>query len=173
MWVGSEGDIDSLFYFKNSHHCTAENLYISMGTAEDYVKIFEVDEDSNDNAFLRNEVVNLPATGTIYDISQNNLVEAAGETVTGTVTLQFWGDSTLDSSAAAVTATLPDSTKIGQRKTIVMTDATNSSTVTVTHLAAGDGGDGEVGTFDAVGECWILEWCGAEWVTIKATCTFV
>ena len=68
-----------------------------------------------------------------------------------------------------VTATLPDGFRVGQIKTIVMTDATTASTVSVTHHETSDP---EVGTFDAMDETWALMWTGTEWVTIKATCTF-
>ena len=91
------------------------------------------------------------------------------ETVTGTVTLQRFGSSYLDSSGGAVTATLPDGLMPGDIKVIRMSDATNSSTVTVTHHKTSDP---EVGTFDATTDYWILAWSGDEWVTIDATCSF-
>ena len=34
-------------------------------------------------------------------------------------------------------------------------------------------GDGEIGTFNAVDETWVLIWTGTEWTTLRATCTFV
>jgi len=91
------------------------------------------------------------------------------ETVTGTVTLQQFSTSYLDSSGGAVTATLPDGLMPGDIKVIRMSDATNSSTVTVTHHKTSDP---EVGTFDATTDYWILAWSGDEWVTIDATCSF-
>lgn len=93
------------------------------------------------------------------------------ETVgTGSPALLTYGASSLDSSGGAITATLGSGDFIGQRKVIVMTDATTSSTVSVTNHETSDP---EVGTFDAVDECWVLEWTGTEWVTIKSSCTFV
>ena len=102
------------------------------------------------------------------------------ETATGVYTCSSEGATKIDSSAGAVTATLGSGKYIGQIKTIVMTNSTASSTVTVTNLdnvtgiplATGIGGDGEVGTFDAVDEAWILMWMGTEWTTLRATCTF-
>ena len=51
-----------------------------------------------------------------------------------------------------------------------MTDDTNSSTVSVSNHETEDP---EIGTFDAIDETWILMWTGTEWVTLKATCTFL
>jgi hypothetical protein len=80
------------------------------------------------------------------------------------------GISLLDSNTNAITAVLGSGNYIGQIKTIIMTDATNSSTVSVdSHETS----DPEIGTFNAVDETWVLMWTGTEWVTIKATCTFV
>jgi len=85
-------------------------------------------------------------------------------------TLDHRGASILDSSSNAITATLPDGKRVGQIKTIVMSDATNSSTVSATHHETSDP---EVATFDAVDETWVLIWTGTEWATLKATCTFL
>lgn len=97
-------------------------------------------------------------------------IKTEDETATGTFTLNASGVTTIDSSGGAITGTLPDGTYIGQRKTIVMTNATASSTVSATHHVTFDP---EVATFDAVDETWLLEWMGTEWVTIYATCTFI
>ena len=105
------------------------------------------------------------------------------EILTGVITIDSQFESAyIDSSGGAVTATLGAGLYIGQVKTIVMTDATTSSTVTVTNhdniagIPILDGGtpsgDGEIGTFDAVDEAWILIWTGTEWTTLRATCTF-
>ncbi len=101
-------------------------------------------------------------------VARNN--RSVGRTATGTITLQpWWGEVPVDSSGAAVTATLPGGRYIGETITIVMTEASNSSTVSVTNHETEDP---EVGTFDAVDETWVLMWTGTEWATIKATCTF-
>lgn len=76
----------------------------------------------------------------------------------------------LDSSSAAIAGTLADGSVIGQKKFIVMTDATNSSTVSIAHHETSDP---EVATFDAVDEFLELVWTGTEWATVKATATFV
>ena len=106
------------------------------------------------------------------------------ETVTtGTVTLSPRGTTKLDSTDGAITATLGSGIRVGDIKTIVMTEASTASTVTITNhddvdgIPAMDGsvpsGDGEVGTFNALDEAWVLLWTGTEWTTIRATCTFV
>ena len=51
-----------------------------------------------------------------------------------------------------------------------MTDATTSSTISITNHQTSDP---EVATFDAVDETGVFLWTGTEWVTIFATCTFV
>jgi len=91
------------------------------------------------------------------------------ETVTGTVTLQRFGTSYLDSSGGAVTATLPDGLMPGDVKVIRMSDASNASTVSVTHHKTSNP---EVGTFNATTDYWMLMWSGDEWVTVDATCSF-
>jgi hypothetical protein len=78
--------------------------------------------------------------------------------------------NTIDSTDNAVDATLADDTVIGRQTKIVMTEASNSSTVTI---ASHETNDAEVATFDAVDEYLILEWSGTEYVTRFATATFV
>jgi len=92
------------------------------------------------------------------------------ETATGTYTLDATVATEIDSSAAAVTGTLGDGDYVGQLKTIVMTDASNSSTVSITNHETSDP---EVATFDAVDEYWLGVWTGTEWATVSNTCTFV
>jgi len=101
----------------------------------------------------------------IYDNTGSEEIATAGNP-----TLQIFDASKLDSSEGVIAATLPDGKYMGQIKTIVMTDATNSSTVTITHHETEDN---EVATFDAVDETLVLMWTGTQWVTIKATCTFL
>ena len=93
-----------------------------------------------------------------------------GETATNSTTqLLTGGVSYLDSSSGAVNATLGDCGgsggwgKIGTRKQIKMTDASNSSTITITS------GDAASFTFNAVTDYVILEWMGPDlgWVTIN------
>ncbi len=74
--------------------------------------------------------------------------------------------SQIDSSSGAVTGTLGSATKIGFIKTIVMTDATNSSTVSVTNHATSDP---EVFTFSAVDDTLVLLWNGTEWITLSTS----
>ena len=62
-----------------------------------------------------------------------------------------------------MTGTLGSGTYIGQTKTIVMTDATNSSTVSVTNHETSDP---EVFTFADVDDTLMLIWNGTEWQTL-------
>jgi len=76
----------------------------------------------------------------------------------------------LDSSGGAITGTLGSGKYYGQTKTIIMTDQTTSSTVSITNHQTSDP---EVATFNAVDETGVFMWTGTEWVTLFATCTFV
>jgi len=80
------------------------------------------------------------------------------------------GNLSIDSSSNAVNGTLGDGQYIGQTKTIVMTEASNSSTISITNHVTSDP---EVATFDAVDETGVFLWTGTEWITLYATCTFV
>lgn len=98
-------------------------------------------------------------------------VENATQVFTAaTGNLNSHGITLLDSSSNAINATLDAGQYPGQRKTIVMTEASNSSTVSITSHQTSDP---EVATFDAVDETLELMWTGTEWVTIFATATFV
>jgi len=112
----------------------------------------------------------------ILDYGTNNYIRG---TVPDTETLteafeivsRHLDSATIDSSGNAVGAILGPGYYVGQIKTIVMTDATNSSTVTVNNHVTSDP---EVATFDAVGETWTLIWLGTEWGTLGTpTCTFL
>jgi hypothetical protein len=86
------------------------------------------------------------------------------ETVTtGSPTLDSTGVSLLDSSGGAITATLGSGDYTGSMKLIVMTDATTSSTVSVTSHATSDP---EVFTFAQVDDALLLMWTGNEWITV-------
>ena len=91
--------------------------------------------------------------------------------LTGSPALVTTGTTLLDSVGGAITATLGSGANIGQEKIIIMTDATTSSTVSVTtHQTS----DPEIFTFNAVGEYLILKWMGTDvggWITIDATAT--
>jgi len=96
---------------------------------------------------------------------------ALTETITADgQTLSSYGSSVLDSTSNKVDSTLGSGTYIGQIKTIVMTNASNSSTVSITNHQSSDP---EVATFNATDETGVFLWSGTEWVTIFATCTFV
>jgi nitrous oxidase accessory protein NosD len=108
--------------------------------------------------------------GTNYSEAADYLVDTGGlsrtdavETVTGSPTLDIWGLSLLDSNGGAVTATLPDGVIIGQQKRIGMSDASTSSTVSVSHHVTSDP---EVFTFAQTTDYLILEWDGTDWNTV-------
>lgn len=114
---------------------------------------------------------NLAYSNTTADISTGSGI-VNREVLTGIVTLDNAFESgDIDSSGGAVTGTLGSGLYMGQVKTIVMTDATTSSTISVTNHRVSDP---EVGTFDAVDETWTLVWTGTEWDTLGTpTCTFL
>ena len=89
---------------------------------------------------------------------------------TATPTFTVYGSTAIDSTSNAVDGTLGSGTFIGQIKTFVMTNSSNSSTVSITNHQTSDP---EIATFDAVDETGVFMWTGTEWITIFATCTFV
>jgi hypothetical protein len=112
--------------------------------------------------------------GDIIEIlpSLSDDIEYVAETIlsSGSVSVVNGVATQIDSSGGSIAATLADGSVIGQKKFIVMTDASNSSTVSIAHHATSDP---EVATFDAVDEFLELVWTGTEWETVKATATFV
>lgn len=128
-------------------------------------------EDETTSSFLKVLIFALTQVWRELVLKLNPLIsDFAEETITAaSPTLEHRGASILDSSSNAITATLPDGKRVGQIKTIVMSNATNPSTVSATYHETSDP---EVATFDAVDETWVLSWTGTEWTTLKATCTF-
>lgn len=107
-------------------------------------------------------------SGTVEQVSGN--VPNVEVLTTGSPTLNSHiNNYDIDSSGGAITGTLGSGLFIGQIKTISMSDATTSSTISVTNHVTSDP---EVGTFDAVDETWVLVWTGTEWATLYASCTF-
>ena len=89
------------------------------------------------------------------------------ETATGTFTCSVNLQKTvINSSGGAVTATLPDGIEDGQRKKVTMSNATASSTLSVT---SHETSDPEVFTFAQTTDVLILEWdsANAYWWTVK------
>jgi hypothetical protein len=99
--------------------------------------------------------------GTKHTFRDNGPNEQA---LTGAITVDDLSNvGNIDSSGGAVTATLGDGLYIGQMKTIVMSDASTSSTLSVTnHLTS----DPEVFTFADLDDALVLMWTGTEWITI-------
>jgi len=90
--------------------------------------------------------------------------ETPPETLTvAAPTLLSTGVSLLDSTSNAVDGTLGSGFSRGDIKTIVMTEASNSSTVSVTNHETSDP---EVFTFADVDDTLVLMWTGTEWITI-------
>ena len=114
----------------------------------------------------------------IYDAStfsqwRNNFPDEKDLTTGSPQLLQYdkWiSGFTINSVGGAITGNLKDGSYIGQIVTIVMTEATTSSTISIDKHQTSDP---EVATFDAVDETGVFMWTGTEWVTIFATCTFV
>lgn len=172
MWTMPSCPMDFAVKLVNCQDCVVEGCFVNASSGSASHVSFSADGGSKRNVFKNNRTDNLTGSQKKYDISggNGNIIDDKGETVTtGTVDLQHWSYSELDSSGGAITGTLPDGIFPGQRKTIVMTDATTSSTVTATHHVTSHP---EIATFNAVDETWILEWTGTEWVTIYNTCTF-
>jgi hypothetical protein len=91
--------------------------------------------------------------------------ENSVETVTAaSPTLSMKRCTKIDSTSNAVNATLGSGQYIGQIKVIVMIEASNASTVTVTNHNLSDG---EVFDFKAVDAVLVLMWIGTEWITLK------
>jgi hypothetical protein len=101
-------------------------------------------------------------SGVWYEVSRG--LSGTNETVTvGSPTLSRSGTTQLDSSGGAITATMPNGTVKGAQKTIIMTDATTSSTVSVSsHITS----DPEVFTFAEVNDTLVLIWTSTKWVTM-------
>lgn len=143
-----------------------------LTTAADTTEDCDIIFSQNINGTIT-ETVRIDADGGLA-LSSLGLVPAQETVTTGSPTLATYGSTNIDSSGGAVTGTLgsPDLTTaaVGQLKTIVMTDATTSSTISITNHETSDP---EVATFDAVDEYWLGVWTGTEWATVSATCTFV
>ena len=95
---------------------------------------------------------------------QSRSLAGTNETVTtGSPALTLAGTTKLDSSGGAITGTLADGEVIGGEKTIIMVEASTSSTITVTHHITEDP---EVFTFAEVGDSLLLKWNGTDWMTV-------
>lgn len=151
-------------------------FYPSGGSGGNPARIVQVEGDGTNtvNVVLMDNIYqNYSALASFLDdnstsgvtITEVNNRPDTVEQATGTYTIDAGSDVTeIDSSAGAVTATLGSATTVGHIKTIVMTDATNSSTVSVTNHETSDP---EVITFNAVDETAVLMWTGTEWITLK------
>jgi len=128
-------------------------------------------EDNADSRWYMKANTGLLESDFATGSGEQHWLDEETETVTAaSPTLTIHGGTALDSTSTAITATLGDGHYIGQLKTIVMTDASNSSTVSATHHETSDP---KVATFDAVDEYWLLVWTGTEWATVSNTCTFL
>ncbi len=105
------------------------------------------------------------STGTdVYD----NTLEMPGELVSSAApALQTWGYTRISSASNNVAATLADADQVGRRKTITVISYTNTLTVAVSNHVDGSP---RTGTFTTTDQIWVLEWNGAKWFDIAATC---
>ena len=146
--------------------------------------------DADVYAAAAGKVQALPATGGIYKkigiameaaTADGDIIEimpyefgkevSVDTTVTALAPVIVPGSVTIiDSNANAVDGTLADDTVIGRETYLVMTDASNSSTISIAHHVTSDP---EVATFNATDEVGIFRWNGTEYDTMYATCTFV
>lgn len=101
-------------------------------------------------------------------LKQNNTAESQilsykpEETKTAAGAASIWGVTLMNSASAAVNLTLANGQQIGQKKVFVMTEASNSSTVTVAaHVTSSP----EVFTFAQAADTLELMWNGTHWVT--------
>lgn len=155
------------FYYKVKASDLLEDIYWKFTPLTDT----EVVDIAGVGLYNSNQPLILPKIQQEWDdntFPTNSPYNSAVELATGTYTLAANKPTEIDSSGGAVTGTLGSGDHVGQIKTVVMTDATNSSTVSVTNHETSDP---EVFTFDALDECLVLVWTGTEWATIKATAT--
>ena len=178
-WIGSAGPNVLLEGFDGRDDPTYTT--ISGNHCTNGLKLMGVTDVTNVTANYIGSASSIEATTT--NIAWiGNTPDTETVTVDGNIS-QHLGVCELDSSGGALTMNFLDGIYIGQTKLIVMTDATASSTVIISHHddVAGNpvyvgnvpSGDGEIATFDAVDETWILMWTGTEWTTLRATCTFL
>lgn len=168
----ASGDVDNVFLMsydiEGNHAGTSGSIGVRMsdpvsGTNRKYVGPGVV--TGYETAIVWNS--ESYASG-IIGLSGPLVIPTFSETATGTFTCAVDGPQTtvIDSSAGAVTATLPDGLADGQRKKITMSDASNSSTVSVT---SHETSSPEVFTFAQVTDVLILEWDASNefWWTVK------
>lgn len=108
---------------------------------------------------------NMPA-----DTYVNNNQGMSTETLTTSGgTMYPWGTTYLDSTGNNVNKTLGSAPYMGLQKTIVMTEASNATTITITNHETAEA---ETALFDAIDEYLLLIWTGTEWATVSNSCTF-
>jgi len=133
-------------------------------------------DDPTNTYIYNNYLETLPhdeGTGTIFRGNNPVVLELTlnNQTVFGTGSTYVGREAVeLNSADNAVNTTLSSGYYIGQIVTFVMTDASTSSTLSITNHQTSDP---EVATFDAVDETGVFMWTGTEWITIFATCTFL
>lgn len=84
------------------------------------------------------------------------------DTKSTTSDCQTWGLTKLAGTTACQTITLPDGFRIGQVKKFVMTNATNTMTLSVSHHVISDP---KTFTFDDIDDYLELVWNGTSWIT--------
>lgn len=142
--------------------CTDPYDIISPNTTGAYTVTFE-NNTTGEGIPIPDRKWTVSQGGTITVISEEAIVETL---TTASPTLKVAGATNLNSASNAVNGTLPSGSFVGQMKTVTMTNAANSSTLTVTNHQTSDP---EVFTFDAVGETLVLVWNGTDWCTVPTT----
>jgi hypothetical protein len=133
---------------------------LKHGSVEDFLAL---QGDANTSINVSSPLIGIDQTGSNVIVNYQG-AQHLRETATGTFTASVIIETTLiDSSGGAVTVTLPNGRYAGQRKVIRMTDATTSSTVSVTnHITSAP----EVFTFADANDRLILVWDGVTWNTL-------
>ena len=101
-------------------------------------------------------------TGSSNEVTE--VTDTESETKASDGNARTWGITLIDSNAGARAITLPDGEYTGQQKRVGMSEASNASTLSVTHHETSDP---EVFTFNATTDYLILEWDGTDWGTVK------
>jgi regulator of RNase E activity RraB len=113
--------------------------------------------------------INTYAAGNFADdVSQIGMFPGSKTYSSASATVDQFANATIDSSANAVALTLNDGKHFEQQIAVVMSDASNVSTLSVT---SHETSSPEVFTFNAVGQTVVLIWNNVHWATIKSSAT--
>jgi hypothetical protein len=154
----------SAIYIVSDSSIIKDNYIDNIAGGNGHYKYGITTSTSSNVEMSGNTILNMETASYGTIASTQRVLDYFSETVTGATNLKTYGISYLNSNGGAVAAVLPDGVYIGQEKVIKMSDATASSTLSVTHHETTDP---EVFTFAQVTDILILKWNGLEWVTIN------